>query len=101
MRVTTWAEYGLLVSLNLAERTGKGPVAARVLAEQDRLPHDYVEQILLRLRRAGLVEAVRGAKGAYHPARDPPATTVKEADAASAPVTHELHSARPPDAPQR
>src|SRR5438094_2808128 len=68
MRVTTWAEYGLLVSLNLAKRAGQGPVAARELAEQEKLPHDYVEQILLRLRRAGLVESVRGA-GAARSAR--------------------------------
>src|ERR1700758_4929007 len=59
MRVTTWAEYGLIVSLNLAKRAGQGPVAARELAEQERLPHDYVEQILRRLRRGGLVESVR------------------------------------------
>ena len=39
MRVTTWAEYGLIVSVNLARRAGQGPVAARELAEQERLPH--------------------------------------------------------------
>ncbi len=76
MRVTTWAEYGLIVSVNLAKRAGQGPVAARELAEQERLPHDYVEQILLRLRRAGLVDSVRGAKGGYHLAREPHATSI-------------------------
>ena len=65
MRVTTWAEYGLLVSLHLARRVGQGPVAAREMAEKEKLPADYVEQILLRLRRAGLVEYVRGARGGY------------------------------------
>jgi len=78
MRVTTWAEYGLIVSVNLAKRAGQGPVAARELAEQERLPHDYVEQILLRLRRAGLVDSVRGAKGGYHLAREPHVITVKD-----------------------
>jgi Rrf2 family transcriptional regulator, iron-sulfur cluster assembly transcription factor len=65
MRVTTWTEYSLIISLHLAKRggTGGGPVAARELADLERLPADYVEQILLRLRRAGLVESVRGAKG--------------------------------------
>src|ERR1043166_6885593 len=67
MRVTTWAEYGLIVSIHLAKRSGQGPVAARELSEQERLPHDYVEQILLRLRRAGLVESVRGAQGGGPP----------------------------------
>src|SRR5258708_18875378 len=73
MRVTTWAEYGLIVSVHLARRSGTGPVAARELSEQERLPHDYVEQILLRLRRAGLVESVRGARGGDMLARPPPA----------------------------
>src|SRR5207249_1755482 len=91
MRVTTWAEYGLLVSLNLAKRAGQGPVAARELAEHERLPHDYVEQILLRLRRAGLVDSVRGAKGGYHLAREPQAITVKDVIEASEHVTFEVN----------
>src|SRR6267154_2742045 len=91
MRVTTWAEYGLIVSVNLAKRAGQGPVAARELAEQERLPHDYVEQILLRLRRAGLVDSVRGAKGGYHLARPAHAITVKDVMDASEHVTFEVN----------
>src|SRR3989442_2981198 len=95
MRVTTWAEYGLIVSVNLAKRAGQGPagrggpVAARELAEQEKLPHDYVEQILLRLRRAGLVDSVRGAKGGYHLARPPQDISVKDVIEASEHVTFE------------
>ncbi|MDH4131374.1 MAG: Rrf2 family transcriptional regulator, partial [Gemmatimonadota bacterium] len=65
MRVTTWTEYSLIISLHLARRGGTQPVAARDISESERLPGDYVEQILLRLRRAGLVESVRGARGGY------------------------------------
>lgn len=91
MRVTTWAEYGLIVSLNLARRAGAGPVAARELALAERLPHDYVEQILLRLRRAGLVESVRGAKGGYLLARDAHDVSVKDVIEASEHVTFEVN----------
>ena len=91
MRVTTWAEYGLIVSLNLARRVGEGPTAARELAEGERLPHDYVEQILLRLRRAGLVESVRGAKGGYLLARDAHDISVKDVMEASEHVTFEVN----------
>ena len=101
MRVTTWAEYGLIVSLNLAKRAGQGPVAARELAEQERLPHDYVEQILLRLRRAGLVDSVRGAKGGYHLAREPQAISVKDVIEASEHVTFEVNCDLHPVDPQR
>src|SRR5258705_11819040 len=79
MRVTTWAEYGLIVSIHLARHAGQGPLAARELSEQERLPHDYVEQILLRLRRAGLVESVRGARGGDMLARPPQAGGGKDA----------------------
>ena len=71
MRVTTWTEYSLIISLHLARHAAAegDRVAARELAEAERLPPDYVEQILLRLRRAGLVASVRGARGGYYLAR--------------------------------
>ena len=101
MRVTTWAEYGLIVSVNLARRAGTGPVAARELAEQERLPHDYVEQILLRLRRATLVESVRGAKGGYLLARDAHEISVKDVMEASEHVTFEVNCDHHPVDAQR
>ena len=91
MRVTTWAEYGLIVSIHLARRAGQGPVAARELSEHERLPHDYVEQILLRLRRAHIVDSVRGAKGGYLLAREPQAVSVKDVIQASEHVTFEVN----------
>lgn len=80
MRVTTWTEYSLIISIHLARRRGleSGPVPARELAEQERLSADYVEQILLRLRRAGLVESVRGARGGYRLVRDPSTISVRD-----------------------
>ncbi len=78
MRVTTWAEYGIIIGLHLARNGNHSPVPARVLAENEGLPSDYVEQILLKLRRAGLVESSRGAKGGYRLARHPSAISLKE-----------------------
>ena len=91
MRVTTWAEYGLIVSLHLARRLGNGPVAARDMAEREKLPADYVEQILLRLRRAKLVESVRGARGGYLLGRAPEEITVKDVLDASEHGTFEVN----------
>lgn len=101
MRITTWGEYGLIVSLHLAKRAGEGPVAARELSDHERLPHDYVEQILLRLRRAGLVESARGAKGGYSLARDPQRVTVKDVIDASEHVTFEVNCDLHPVDPAR
>lgn len=93
MRVTTWTEYSLIISIHLARsgQQGKGPVAARELAETERLPADYVEQILLRLRRAGLVESVRGAKGGYYLARSPAEISVRDVMTASEHQTFEMN----------
>jgi Rrf2 family protein len=93
MRITTWTEYSLIISIHLARqgRRSAGPVAARELAESERLPADYVEQILLRLRRAGLVESVRGARGGYLLAREPEAISVRDVMAASEHQTFEMN----------
>jgi len=93
MRITTWTEYSLIISIHLAKRAaaGGGPVAAREIAEQERLPGDYVEQILLRLRRAGLVESVRGAKGGYSLAREPETISVRDIMTASEHQTFEMN----------
>lgn len=76
MRVTTLTEYSLIIAIHLARRGGEGPVSAREIAATEHLPADYVEQILLRLRRGGLVESVRGARGGYSLARPPEDITV-------------------------
>ncbi|MGA0920068.1 MAG: RrF2 family transcriptional regulator [Gemmatimonadaceae bacterium] len=91
MRITTWAEYGLICALHLARRTDDGPVTGRDIATRERLPSDYVEQILLRLRRAGIVQSTRGAKGGYGLARSAETITVREIIAAAELVTFDLH----------
>lgn len=103
MRVTTWTEYSLIIAINLAKRrrAGLGALSARELADTERLPADYVEQILLRLRRAGLVESTRGAKGGYVLARDPESLTVRDVMAASERQTFELNCESHPVDPDR
>lgn len=91
MRITTWAEYGLICALHLARRVGAGPVTGREVAAQERLPADYVEQILLRMRRAGIVNSTRGARGGYALARDPAAVSVRDVIQASELTTFDLH----------
>ena len=91
MRITTWAEYGLICSLHLARRTGDGPVTGREIAAQEKLPPDYVEQILLRLRRADIVRSTRGAHGGYTLARAPEEISVRDVISASELATFDLH----------
>ena len=101
MRITTWAEYGLICALHLARRIDDGPVTGREVATRERLPADYVEQILLRLRRAGLVRSTRGARGGYTLARPAEEITVRDVIAASELATFELHCVSHPVGEER
>jgi Rrf2 family protein len=91
VRITTLAEYGVICALHLAHRATEGPITGREIAEVERLPADYVEQILLRLRRAGLVRSTRGARGGYALARTPSEISIRDVIEASESTTFELH----------
>jgi Rrf2 family protein len=91
VRITTLAEYGVICALHLARRVTEGPVTGRAVAACERLPVDYVEQILLRLRRAGIVTSTRGARGGYALARSPEQISVRDVIAASELTTFDLH----------
>jgi Rrf2 family transcriptional regulator, iron-sulfur cluster assembly transcription factor len=101
VRITTWAEYGLICALHLARRAGEGPITGREIAAGERLPADYVEQILLRLRRAGLVSSTRGARGGYSLARSADEISVREVIAASELATFDLHCVSHPVGEER
>ncbi len=91
MRITTWAEYGLICALHLARRIDDGPVTGRDIAAREKLPADYVEQILLRMRRANIVNSTRGARGGYTLARSAESITVRDVIQASELTTFDLH----------
>ena len=91
MRITTQAEYGLICALHLARRLTDGPVTGREIATAERLPADYVEQIMLKLRRAEIVKSTRGAHGGYHLARAPESISVRDVINASEHSTFEVH----------
>lgn len=101
MRITTLAEYGVICALHLARRAAEGPVTGRELAELERLPADYVEQILLRLRRAGLVRSTRGARGGYALARDAGQISIRDVIEASETTTFDLHCVSHPVGEER
>lgn len=91
MRITTLAEYGVICALHLARRASEGPITGREIAEVERLPGDYVEQILLRMRRAGIVASTRGAHGGYALARSADQISIRDVIEASEMTTFDLH----------
>jgi len=91
VRITTQAEYGLICTLHLARRAADGPVTGRDIATVERLPGDYVEQIMLKLRRADIVRSTRGAHGGYQLARPADQITVRDVITAAEHSTFEVH----------
>src|SRR5215210_4837044 len=81
----------MICALHLARRAEQGPITGRDIAAKEKLPGDYVEQILLRLRRAGIVRSTRGARGGYVLARPADEITVRQVIQASELATFELH----------
>jgi len=69
MRLSTRSEYGLRALVSLVHRQGEQPVPLRIIAEEEGISEQYLEQIFVELRRAGFVVSVRGAKGGYRLAR--------------------------------
>jgi Rrf2 family cysteine metabolism transcriptional repressor len=78
MRLTARSEYGLLALIDLGVRYGHGPVSAREVSERQGVPLKFLEQLLASLRKAGLVSALRGARGGFALTRDPSEITVLE-----------------------
>src|SRR3954468_23286775 len=78
MMFSTKAEYGVRVLVELAARDGHSPVPLTEIAEANGLPLAYLEHLVARLRKAGLVESRRGARGGYLLARDAADITMAE-----------------------
>jgi Rrf2 family transcriptional regulator, cysteine metabolism repressor len=69
MMFSTKAEYGVRVMAHLAKRDGEPPISLGTIADAEGLPLAYLEHLVQRLRKAGLVESHRGAHGGYTLAR--------------------------------
>src|SRR5271167_4807335 len=78
MMFSTKAEYGVRVMVELARRAGDDPIPLTEIAEHDGLPLAYLEHLVARLRKAGLVDSRRGARGGYLLARPPQEITTAE-----------------------
>ena len=74
MRVTTKGEYGLRALVELAQHAGQGLLPSATIAARQQIPENYLSQLLLTLRKAGLVESVHGPAGGHMLAR--PADTI-------------------------
>lgn len=65
MQLSTKGRYAVMAMVDLAERSDDMSLPLAMIAERQHISVAYLEQLFLKLRRAGLVKAVRGPKGGY------------------------------------
>lgn len=78
MKLSSKARYGLKAMCYMAENYGNGVVSLPTMAESTGISEKYLEQLIATLRKAGLVEATRGASGGYCLSRSPEKINVGE-----------------------
>ena len=65
MNISTRGRYGLRALIELSTLSRDGPVTLRDLSEKQNMSINYLEQIFYKLKKAGIVQSIRGAKGGY------------------------------------
>jgi Rrf2 family cysteine metabolism transcriptional repressor len=65
MRLSTRGRYALRAMIDLALHANEGPVPRSDIAERQEVSAHYIEQLFVKLRRAGFIESVRGPGGGY------------------------------------
>lgn len=65
MKLSTKGRYGLRAVLDLALNSETEAVALSSIAERQSISISYLEQLIAKLKKAGIVESTRGARGGY------------------------------------
>ena len=71
MKLSKRGEYGIRALITLASQEGDGVVQIKEIAAREKIPVKFLEQILLALKNAGLVNSRMGSSGGYHLSRPP------------------------------
>jgi Rrf2 family protein len=77
MRVSAKVDYAVRAGAELAA-AGDGPVKGERIAQAQEIPLKFLENILLDLKHAGLVQSQRGVEGGYWLARPPEEITLAD-----------------------
>lgn len=76
MKISKKTEYGLRALIELTMQYNRVPLQRREIARRQQIPLQYLEQILLRLRNAGLLASRRGVGGGYSLIKSPDRLTL-------------------------
>jgi Rrf2 family transcriptional regulator, iron-sulfur cluster assembly transcription factor len=71
MKLTTRGHYSVKALLDLAFQPNYGPASVNAIAQRQNLPAPFLEKLLIELRRAELVQSIRGVQGGYQLTKPP------------------------------
>jgi len=71
MKLSTRGRYGLRAVIDLALFGEKEAVSISSIAQRQSLSESYLEQLMSKLRKAGIIRSIRGAQGGYQLAKRP------------------------------
>lgn len=78
MKLSTRSTYGMRALVELGLAGGFTPVSAAAIAKRQGLSVAYLEQLLHRLKRQGIVASIRGPRGGYVLAKEPQQITMAD-----------------------
>lgn len=78
MKISTKARYAVRAVLDLSLHAGRGLVQVKDIARRQQISGSYLEQLMIPLRRAGLIMSVRGARGGHQLAKHPAEITLAD-----------------------
>ena len=78
MKLSTKGRYAMVALADLAQSADGGLVSLGEISKRQNVSLPYLEQLFVKLRRAGLVDSVRGPGGGYRLAKSPDAIRVSE-----------------------
>ena len=78
MKLTTKGRYGLRAVIDLAKYAKNEPVSLSDVAERQGISISYLEQLMAKLKKAGIVQSTRGAQGGYSLTKNPKEISVGE-----------------------
>lgn len=78
MRLTTFSEYALVALMYICRNQGKGNIALSSIVKEHGLPQKYMEQIMHKLCRSGILTSAKGKNGGYRFALSPDRITIAQ-----------------------
>lgn len=78
MRISTKGRHAVMAMVDLARQGGEKPIPLAEVAQRQRISLSYLEQLIAKLKKNGLVKSMRGPGGGYLLAQSAQAITIQQ-----------------------